>query len=229
MIGNLYIIVNKINGKCYIGKTYKDIQERFKEHIRESKKERCKNRPLYRAFNKYGIENFYIMSIGLFKDGLLEEKEVEYIKFLGTYKDGYNATLGGDSKRYLTFTEQEIIDEYNKCKNANFISKKFSCDLKTVLNILHSNNIHIQNSICEIMTEKYGTSITQFDLESNEINNFPSLKNAEKWLIDNDITNSEYAHTKILLCCQGKRKTAYGYVWKYKKDEKCTSFKNIEK
>jgi predicted GIY-YIG superfamily endonuclease len=46
MNGNLYVITNIINQKHYIGKTYKDIEKRFKEHIQESKKDRCKNRPL---------------------------------------------------------------------------------------------------------------------------------------------------------------------------------------
>lgn len=58
-MGYIYKITNKINHKMYIGKTnYADPYDRFKEHIRDSKKERCKNRPLYRAMNKYGLENF---------------------------------------------------------------------------------------------------------------------------------------------------------------------------
>ena len=38
----IYKITNLVNGKIYIGKTsYNSIQERFKQHISDSKKERC--------------------------------------------------------------------------------------------------------------------------------------------------------------------------------------------
>ncbi len=58
MKGCVYLIVNNINGKLYVGKTYTTLEKRFKEHINDSKKERNKNRPLYRAMNKYGYNNF---------------------------------------------------------------------------------------------------------------------------------------------------------------------------
>ena len=38
MKGSVYLIENKINHKVYIGKTYLTIKERWKEHIKESKK-----------------------------------------------------------------------------------------------------------------------------------------------------------------------------------------------
>ena len=61
MNGYIYIIKNDINNKVYIGKTLlPTIEERFKEHLKESIRERSKNRPLYNAMNKYGIEHFYI-------------------------------------------------------------------------------------------------------------------------------------------------------------------------
>ena len=58
-MGYIYKIENTINGKIYIGKTdYFDVTKRWKEHKRAMNREDCKHRPLYRAFNKYGIENF---------------------------------------------------------------------------------------------------------------------------------------------------------------------------
>ena len=38
-IGYIYKITNLINGKCYIGQTSRTIEERFKQHLKDSKKE----------------------------------------------------------------------------------------------------------------------------------------------------------------------------------------------
>ncbi len=56
----VYVITNNINNKQYVGKTNFSLQKRFQEHIRDSKQQNKEHRPLYNAFNKYGIENFSI-------------------------------------------------------------------------------------------------------------------------------------------------------------------------
>lgn len=71
----IYKITNMINGKSYIGKTNLSIEKRFKEHCRDSKKERCENRPLYSAMNKYGIENFTVEQIDKCSADEADEKE----------------------------------------------------------------------------------------------------------------------------------------------------------
>ena len=49
----IYCITNIINGKKYIGKTADTVENRFKQHVRDSKKVRSEKRPLYSAMNKY--------------------------------------------------------------------------------------------------------------------------------------------------------------------------------
>ena len=56
----IYQITNHANGKIYIGKTERTIQERWYEHCRDCIKDRYYDRPLYRARRKYGISNFTI-------------------------------------------------------------------------------------------------------------------------------------------------------------------------
>ena len=56
----VYKIINTLNGKSYIGIT-KNIESRFAFHRTRYKKESKKEyieKPLYKAFRKYGIENF---------------------------------------------------------------------------------------------------------------------------------------------------------------------------
>jgi group I intron endonuclease len=81
----VYKIINKINGKSYVGYTSKNvIEHRVREHFSPSVYEK-NSKPLYKAIKKYGKNNFdYVV---LF-EGTEEEslkKEIEYIKMYGDY------------------------------------------------------------------------------------------------------------------------------------------------
>ena len=58
----IYKIWNDINNKVYIGKTSRNLEIRFSEHLWASQRT-YKNRPLYDAMNKYGQEHFFIEKV----------------------------------------------------------------------------------------------------------------------------------------------------------------------
>ena len=93
----IYIITNKINGKVYIGKS-NDIERRFKEHCSQYERNRTPNKPLYLAFEKYGIYNFSFEILELCPSENLNEKERYWIqKYQSDDKEkGYNILSGGD-------------------------------------------------------------------------------------------------------------------------------------
>ena len=97
----IYKIINDINDKVYIGKTERQIQLRFQEHCSCSLREQYEKRPLYSAMKKYGIEHFHIELIE--KTDSPEEREKYWIEQYGSFKYGYNATIGGDGKKYLDY------------------------------------------------------------------------------------------------------------------------------
>lgn len=57
MFCGIYSITNKINGKKYIGQSI-DIHERWLSHKRKSSWNDQSAKILYKAFKKYGLENF---------------------------------------------------------------------------------------------------------------------------------------------------------------------------
>ena len=99
----IYKITNSINGKIYIGKTLQSIEERWKEHCRDCTKSRVEKRPLYEAMNKYGKENFSIELVEECEESVLNEREVFWIEYYGSFKNGYNATIGGDGRPYIDY------------------------------------------------------------------------------------------------------------------------------
>lgn len=124
-----------------MGKTTSTIEERFKEHCRDSRKTRCNKRPLYNAMNKYGIENFKIEEIEYIEDDkLLAEREIYWINELNTY--GHNASKGGDGK--ILYDYNEIIDLYNMGYSQKQVAEKIGCCDDTISKILKAHNVPIR-------------------------------------------------------------------------------------
>ena len=209
MKGTLYCIENLINHKKYIGKTYGLIADRWGEHLRDARKERCSNRPLYRAINKYGAENFKIFSLGEYKQGDLEEAEQQAIINYDTYAangNGYNATLGGDGTRYLTFTEDEVINSYLKLKNTSEVARLYECDPRTIRDILKKHNI-------ESLWEPSRKSVRIIDLDLT----FESLTDAAEYLVSQGYSKGKikYVAESIRRHICGHRKSYLGMQFEY--------------
>ena len=137
MIG-IYCITNLINGKKYIGQS-RNIEKRWKKHRRSINSKNNKTY-LHNAFCKYGLDNFSFEVLEECKVEDLNEKEIYWISFYDTYKNGYNLTLGGDhadtKNRIDNDTLDKIIDLLqNSTLSITEIAKKFNIDQPTVSNI----------------------------------------------------------------------------------------------
>lgn len=102
----IYKVTNLINGYIYIGLTKKKLEERIKEHIKESKAKR-RNNFFYNAIRKYGIENFKWETIdtALNYDNL-KIKEKYWIAEYRTKYNCYNMTDGGDGRNNYKASEE---------------------------------------------------------------------------------------------------------------------------
>ena len=111
-IPGIYKWENRINHKCYIGQSI-DLNKRLAHHFSNIKNRRYDN-PLYRAIDKYGLDNFDVTIIEVLEasDDLkskLDEREKYYIRKYNSYGgSGYNQTLGGDGGVLgYKFTEEQ--------------------------------------------------------------------------------------------------------------------------
>lgn len=206
-MGYIYLITNNVNGNKYVGKTELSIEERWGQHIKDSKKEKCEIRPLYRAIRKYGVENFSIKEIDTGQGEELNNKEQYWIQHYDTYKNGYNATLGGDGKILLDY--DEIIKTYLLNHNAAEVARTLGCSVDSVYKILKANDVPITKNT-EIITEKYAKEIVQYDKKGNFIQTHRSAHDAARAL------GNERYRQHIQECLKGRRKSAYGYLWRYK-------------
>lgn len=63
-------------------------------------------------------------------DSILSNRETYWIEKLHTYRDGYNATLGGDGKPYIDYEEIEKV--YLKCLCVKETARKTGYDDETI-------------------------------------------------------------------------------------------------
>lgn len=213
MKGKIYKIYNDVNDKLYIGKTLDTLENRFRKHQKDSKRQKIEKRPLYNAMNKYGIEHFYIELIEEVDIEDLSTREIYWIEYYNTYKNGYNATRGGDGKQLYDYNL--VIDLYWQGKTCKEISSLLNCDSKVITNALRSANIDSKiNSIKSI-----STPLRCLTLEGEPIKDFISTMDAARWLKQNNYCKQEAQEKNIANAvsrvAKGERKTAYKMLWEY--------------
>lgn len=102
MTSGIYAIINKINGKKYIGSSV-DIANRWSQHRYKLKKGSHPAKHLLSAWNKYGEKNFDFVVLEECQTGSLLVKEQEY---LDTYFPEYNTNKTANSMLGFRFSEE---------------------------------------------------------------------------------------------------------------------------
>lgn len=222
MIG-IYKITNKINSKCYIGQSI-NIERRFIHH----KKYRYgfqNNKVLYKAIQKYGIDNFDFEIIEECLQEELDKKEKYYIEKYNAYYNGYNMTKGGDGKNGYRLTQESIEkmkkslkEHYKKHPNTQETKDKRIKSLKEYYKshpeacnkIAERNKNRSRESLLKAV-QKAGEAnrrkVYQYDVKGNFIKEHISIISASKEI--------KCSPTTIAHACKGQARTAFGFVWSY--------------
>lgn len=209
-MGYIYTITNKTDNKIYVGQTMRDVEERWKDHL----KKRSNCRYLSSAIKKYGVDNFEFKLVCITFDNQLNDMEIKYIeKYNCLVPNGYNLRIGGNNGKHHAETKQKITESLKmRYKNglihprsqlgiphSEITKKKISESNKGIPKSKEAINKGV------ISRRKYKT--IQFDMEGNRLNSFDSCKEAAEYI---GTTKSSINH-----CCNGKSKTSMGFVWKY--------------
>lgn len=204
-MGYIYKITNIINNKVYIGQTTKTVEARWKQHKRNSV---SKKYALYYAMRKYGIDNFKIETLEQCNNKDLDEKEIEWIAFYNSYREGYNMTLGGGGTSNYDY--EAIYKMWQEGKDIFEIHEKIGCRREKIYEILLSYNIE-KEDIDKYRRKREKKNILQYSRNGILVNEYYTLEDASQ-KVNSCIENIGRA------CRRGN--TAEGYFWKYANNEK---------
>lgn len=201
--GIIYLITNIVNDKKYVGQTRQQLNKRWLAHITESKV--YSDRPLYRAINKYGLDNFKIRILEECNADLLNEREVWWIDFYNSYHGGYNATTGGEYFEHTEETKQKISETMSDVYRSDKWKQSISVGLKNKLERGEKWGMFLQKNVGGTHAKR---KIQGTNTKTGEIVEFESTGEAALKL-----TGSEKGRGNI---CRAMKEgwIAYGYKWK---------------
>ena len=134
---SIYKIENIINHKVYIGQT-NNVKRRFSEHKARGYGNEGQKK-LYRAFNKYGIENFTFSIIETDIENY-DEKEQYRIKYYDSIENGYNISEGGEHPPVMCKEEHPMAVHTQKdIDNIIYLLKETSTSTKDIAKITGYN------------------------------------------------------------------------------------------
>lgn len=241
----IYMYINKIDNKKYVGQA-KNFNKRHYSHLNSSYNKNRKDYdvPIHKAIRKYGIENFEIkiLAENIQTQEKMNEYEIFFIKRYQTLaiQGGYNISEGGYNNPFAGKTEKEkeeikrkisksrIDNEVAKGENNPMYGKHHTKEMKEKITNNKERSKKISkslkgHSVSDESREKISKNhadvsgsnhprarkIAQYNLNEELIKIWNCISQAEKELGISHISN----------CCNGKRKTAGGFKWKYVKED----------
>lgn len=246
-ISGIYKITCLVNGKVYIGQS-SNLTKRLTDHKGMFVKGNHKSILLQEAYNKYGPENFTYEIIELCPQNKLEERERFYLKQLGWPNPDklFNVENGGNKGKKLgEETKEKIRQAHIGLKVSDETKTKIS---KTTTGKPKSTETRQKISKARLGTHVSPETLEKMRYNSSGERNWhygqhvpeeikakirasnPNTKVVMQFTKDGkfiaEYLGGNLAQQKtgisaphIRSCCCGKRKSAGGYIWKYKEKD----------
>ena len=222
-MGIIYCSKNKINGKCYIGKTTTTLTQRISQHLSDSKTQKD-NTYFHNAINKYGISAFEWTIIDSCEDNIMlnQLERLHISRYESQDKNyGYNLTVGGEGSCGLKWSKSARKKKSNSMKGSknHFYGKRHSLEsLKKMSKNCSSKRPEVREKISRFhkgkkLSERHKQKLREVQKGKNQ------NKNIRKKI---SIAKNGKGLFGFTACFSNKKAKPWGKVWtcsiRYKKN-----------
>jgi group I intron endonuclease len=207
----VYKVTNKSNGKVYIGQTVRTLEVRWKEHTKNNS--HCS--ALHSAISKYGEEVFEIEVIDFAQSiDELNEKEKHWISHYNSIApNGYNLDSGGRNKVVSQITREKMSKSRSGGKYPHKGVPRTE-EAKRKIGLANKGHPYYPGVFTEESRKRIALAnsipVNRYTKDGCYIDSFESACEAGRQL--------GICSSNISYACGGKRKTAGGFIWRYKNE-----------
>lgn len=233
------------NNKSYIGQA-QDVKTRKCEHLSELRGNRHHNKYFQNSYNKYKEHSLVWTVLEYCDIDELNDREIYWIAYYDTYKNGFNANEGGGGNRGYQKSEETLRKSSESIKraweNADDRRKEFSERMKGDKNPMYGRTGALNPAYGKDHSrEKNGMYGKRHTDEAKELNRQAHLGKNNKMskpvvcietqvLFYSQGEAGRVMHcdpTGINKCCNGVIKTCGGYHWRYATQEEINNITHI--
>ena len=227
----IYCHTNTINGKMYVGQTKKTMEERWKQHIKDS---RYRDFYFYRALREYGNNCWIHEVLEICSPQIANHSEAWWVDALDTFNNGYNSIRPDPDNKHYEMSESvkrkisignkgKIITNETKLKMGKSQKGRIHTEeTKNKISQAHKGRIHkplSEETKQKISKSSKGLKRTKetknkmsktyiiTDPEGNEF----EITNLNQWCKDNKMI-----HSNMCNVAKAKRLHHKGYKCRYK-------------
>jgi group I intron endonuclease len=222
-MGWIYLIRNKVNGKCYVGQTrQKKVETRWAYH----RNAHISNNGYFsNSIRKHGWDSFEPSVICEIPNEELDAREIFEISERNTLApNGYNLDGGGGVNKVVHPDTRESMRQSQ-------LGRKHPEEVK--VKIGSSQIGELNHMYGKVFTEEHRNKLRQtarksgYDHSKMAEEDKPNKVEVNQYTIEGDFLKTHESITKaaeemgvnrttIGNCCRGKSKTSCGFIWKYK-------------
>lgn len=152
MVCGIYKIVNKVNGRYYVGSSKDILGARWHQHQRELDHRTHHNPHLIHAWHLYGKNNFEIVVVEEVQEGRLHEVEQRYLDECAAHPESaYNLNYAPDggrpSKESIEKIRQKLrgrvfSDEHRRKIGQAMVGREYSQETRAKIGLFSSRRRH---------------------------------------------------------------------------------------
>lgn len=194
---SVYIITSP-EGKRYVGMTMRKVKYRW-----NNGKGYVNNKELFSDINKFGWESFnkLVVQSDLSKEEACRLEQKLILEYDTQNKDkGYNIEMGGVPSKLAEQTKRKMSNSHIGLPRDDTYRRNISKSKLGKKNGMYGKRGALNPT---------ARSVNAY-LDGKLVLTFPSMADAVR-----ECNLSKNSFKNISACCQGKRKTAYGFVWRY--------------